>query len=382
MKVLVINNQARSMAIFWRVLLERMKHANLDTLVAVPAGDAESEARIAATGATILNYPLERKGLNPLADLQTLTSLKNLMAFHQPDIVFASTIKPVIYASLAAKWQKIPGIFATITGLGYVFEKDTLPKKIIYQFGKSLYRQALSNIDGIYFQNRDDAALFSSEKIISPHQRILFAPGTGVDTAYFSPRPFPQGSTAFLLMGRLLEAKGIEEYVAAARILKQKWPQGRFQLLGIPEKGPGSLPLERVLQWQNEGILEYLGQTTDVRPYIANAHVAVLPSWREGRPTALLEAMAMGRPLVATDVPGCREVVENGKNGWLCESRNPQSLASAMEKFLLEPKSIKSMGAASRELALQNFDAIEVSDKIIAQITRIVSEKNRVRQND
>lgn len=382
MKALILGNQSRSIAIFWRVLMERMRLASITPIVCAPPGDAEAEETIRGAGAEIVNYSLDRKGLNPFHDLATLRQLKAIMAAQRPDMVFSTTIKPVIYGSLAAKACNVPGIFATITGLGYVFEEDRPHKKLIHMLGKAMYRHALNDIDGVYFQNRDDAALFSAQKILRPDQRVLFAPGTGVDLARFQPAPFPDSPPVFLLAGRLLEAKGIEDYAQAAHLLKKKWPDARFLLLGIPEKGPGSYPLERVLQWQAKGALEYLGQTRDVRPYLAAAHVAVLPSWREGAPTALLEAIAMGRPCVATDVPGCREVVVNSENGWLCEARNPESLARAMENFLNGASSIAEMGSNSRQLAETRFDANVVADGIIREMTRITTRKKERAQND
>lgn len=330
----------------------------------------------------MLNYSLDRKGLNPFHDLATLRRLKAIMTEHRPDMVFSSTIKPVIYGSIAAKACNVPGIFATITGLGYVFEADNPAKKLLHLLGRGMYRFALRGIDGVYFQNRDDAALFSAQKILHPDQRVLFAPGTGVDLERFHPAPLPDSPPVFLLAGRLLEAKGIEDYAVAASLLKKKWPAARFQLLGIPEKGPGSYPLARAREWEAKGALEYLGQTRDVRPHLAAAHVAVLPSWREGAPTALLEAIAMGRPCVATDVPGCREVVSDGENGWLCEARNPDSLARAMEKFLANPLSIASMGAKSRQLAETRFDANIVADGIIREMSRIATQKKERARHD
>lgn len=375
MKAIILGNQSRSISIFWRVLMERMRLAGIDPVVCAPPGDADAEKIIRQTGAEIINYSLDRKGLNPFRDLATLRELKAIMAAQKPDMVFSSTIKPVIYGSIAAKALKVPGIFATITGLGYVFEEDKPHKKLIHLLGKAMYRHALKGIDGVYFQNRDDAALFSAQKILAPDQRVLFAPGTGVDLARFQPVPFPEGGPVFLLAGRLLEAKGIEDYARAAAQLKKKWPNARFQLLGIPEKGPGGYPLDRALAWQAKGALEYLGQTRDIRPYLAAAHVAVLPSWREGAPTALLEAIAMGRPCVATDVPGCREVVANGVNGWLCQVRDPASLGAAMEKFLKSPAAIGSMGGKSRRLAEEKFNAATVADGIIREMTRITAQK-------
>ena len=168
-----------------------------------------------------------------------------------------------------------------------------------------------------------------------------------------------------MLVARLLEAKGLPEYAEAARLLKARYPDARFQVLGPPEKGLGSVSMEQMDAWQKQGCIEYLGETPDVRPYVAAAHVLVLPSWREGTPTSIMEGMSMGRPAVVTDAPGCREVVRDGVNGYLVPVRNPQALAGAMESFITSPESIARMGQAGRELALSEFDAEKVAARIL-----------------
>ncbi|MBO5490044.1 MAG: glycosyltransferase, partial [Desulfovibrio sp.] len=167
------------------------------------------------------------------------------------------------------------------------------------------------------------------------------------------------------LVARLLEAKGLPEYAEAARLLKAKYPAARFQVLGPQEQGLGSVSPERMRQWQESGCIEYLGETRDVRPFVAAAHVLVLPSWREGTPTSIMEGMSMGRPAVVTDAPGCREVVRDGVNGRLVPLRDPQALAAALESFIAAPESIARMGAAGRELALTEFDAEKVAARIL-----------------
>jgi len=202
---------------------------------------------------------------------------------------------------------------------------------------------------------------------------VLTARGTGVDTQRFALSPLPDysaeghldGAPVFLLVARLLEAKGLPEYAEAARLLKARYPAARFQVLGPPEKGLGSVSMEQVNAWQQQGCIEYLGETRDVRPYVAAAHVLVLPSWREGTPTSIMEGMSMGRPAVVTDAPGCREVVRNGVNGYLVPVRDPQALASAMEAFITSPEDIARMGQAGRELALSEFDAEKVAARIL-----------------
>lgn len=384
MKIIVLGNQARAMGNFWSVLIRRMLGAGHEVLCCTPPGDPQAETALEALGARVRRYPLDRKGLNPLRDLGSTLALARLFREERPDLLFASTIKPVIYGCMAAKSARVPHIYATITGLGYAFEADTFFKKCVNRLGRLLYRGALAAAEGIFFQNQDDVRVFRESGILAGNARVLLARGTGVDTKRFAPAPFP-GYTedgrlteppVFLLVARLLEAKGLPEYAAAARLLKARYPEARFQVLGPPEQGLGSVSQDQMRQWQAQGSLEYLGETRDVRPYVAAAHVLVLPSWREGTPTAIMEGMSMGRPAVVTNAPGCREVVRDGENGLLVPLRDPQALARAMETFIVHPERIGRMGAASRELALQEFDAETVAARILADMRVPAQEGN------
>lgn len=374
MKVIVLSNQARSMAVFWRVLIGAMRERGLEVVCCVPAGDVASEKVLAKMGGRVINYQLDRKGLNPLRDYKTLKELVAIFTAEKPDFLFATTIKPVIYGCMAAAKSGVPNIFATITGLGYAFESDNLFKKLVNRIGRFLYRKSLKHAKGIFFQNQDDASLFREQGILDQNSPVLFAAGTGVDTEFFAKAPVPPASpTVFLLVARLLEAKGIADYAEAARNLRKKYPDARFQLLGPPESGAGSLSQTELGRWQSEGLIEYLGQTEDVRPYLAAAHVVVLPSWREGLPTSLMEAMSVGRALVATDVPGCRSLVVDGENGFLIPARKPAALAAAMEKFLARPALIANMGESSRKLAVERYDAHKVAAGILNDMGRCAS---------
>lgn len=372
MKIVILSNQARSMSNFWSVLIRKMRSAGHTVICVAPPGDTAAEATLRALGASFVPYPLDRKGLNPVRDAESFFALLRIFRRERPDLVFATTIKPVIWGSLAARVAGVPRVYATITGLGYAFEADSFFKKCVNWLGVFLYRLALGHVSGVFFQNQDDIRVFREHGILGPGARVLTARGTGVDTARFAPAPYPPlppgGPVIFLLVGRLLEAKGLAEYAEAGRLLKAKGAQCRLTLLGPEEKGLGSVDLAEVRHWQAEGILEYLGETRDVRPYIASSHVLVLPSWREGTPTAVMEAMSMARPAVVTDVPGCREVVRNGVNGWLTPPRDPQALARAMERFVADPASIARMGAEGRKLALSEFDAETVAARILADM--------------
>ena len=382
-KVLVLGNQGRSTANFWTVLARRMLLDGHDVVFAVPPGDARADAALrgvgdarTVTGAPrVVHYPLDRKGLNPWRDARSFFALARLLRTERPDYLFASTIKAVIYGCLAARVARVPHVYATITGLGYAFEADSFFKRRINELSVFLYARALARAEGVFFQNRDDAALFRQCGILAPHARVLMARGTGVDVERFAPSPLPplppddadpgKKRLIFLLVARLLEAKGLEEYAGAARLLRERYPAAVFRLLGPAESGLGAIPLETVARWGEQGLIEYLGETRDVRPHVAASHVLVLPSWREGTPTAIMEGMSMGRPAVVTDVPGCREVVRNGVNGLLCRVRDPRSLAGALEHFLQRPSEIVRMGAASRRLALEEFDAGAVASGIV-----------------
>ena len=343
MKILILGNQARSTSNFWTVLMRRMRAAGHEVLCAVPAGDDAAEAAIRAIGeedpafrkgpaVRLCHYPLDRKGLNPLRDMATMHALYRLFRQEKPDLLFASTIKPVIYGCMAARLARVPHIYATITGLGYAFEADNFFKKCVNRLSIGLYHCALAGAEGVFFQNRDDAELFRKVGILRRSARVLMARGTGVDIRRFAEAPLPplpaegcapeEREIIFLLVGRLLEAKGLPEYAAAAKELKTQYPAARFQLLGPPEQGLGSVDLAQVRRWQDEGSIEYLGETRDVRPYVEACHALVLPSWREGTPTSIMEGMSMGRAAVVTDVPGCREVVEDGVNGCICAAHD------------------------------------------------------------
>ena len=367
MRICVLGNQARATFLFWRVLMLKMRAQGHSVVCLIPPGDEENEKRIQELDVEIEHYRLNRKGVNPVQDLTTFNDLKAFFHKDHIDYLFASTIKPVIYGCLAAKLAKVPHIYATITGLGYAFEADSLPKKMLHQLGIVLYRAALSGIEGVFFQNKDDAALFREQGILSQKARVLFANGTGVDTERFAKQDLPDTSRGltFLLVGRLLEAKGIREYCEAAKIIRAKYPDTSFQILGPEETGPGSISPQEIASWKQEGIVSYLGETSNVIPFVSAAHVLVLPSWREGLPTCVMEAMSLGRACLVTDVPGCRQTVINNENGLVVPAKNAQALARAMEEFIKNPSLLCSMGNAGREIAERQYDTHVVASGIL-----------------
>lgn len=375
MKIAILGNQARAMSNFWSTLIRRAASAGHEVLCLLPtpqAGDDPAwERDIIAIGGRILYYPLDRKGLNPLRDFSTLLRLRKIFAAERPDVLFAFTIKPVIYGAFAAFLAGRPARrnrHVMITGLGYMFEADTPVKRGLLQVARLLYRLAFACVGSVYFQNQDDRTLFEKLSITPRNTVIRLTKGTGVALERFATAPEPEGPPQFLFVGRLLEAKGLRELAQAARLVRRKHPEARICLLGPEEQGLGAIPMSEVLSWQEEGIIEYLGATRDVRPYLAAASVIVLPSWREGTPTALLEAMAVGRALIATDVPGCREVLRDGENGILVPKGDVPALATAMEQLILDPSMRRRMGAAGRAMAELEFSADRVADGLMSDM--------------
>ncbi len=365
MKVVVLSNQARSLVNFWSVLLTRLREAGHETVCFVPGEDTEAETELAALGARVCRYPLDRKGLNPFRDLCSIAALYRLFLQERPDVLYATTIKPVIYGLPAAARCGVKRRYAMITGLGYMFEADTPVKKLLRYAASRLYRFSLSFADAVFFQNGDDVAEFRARRCLPPAVHVVPTRGTGVDTARFAPVGLPDGPPVFLFVGRLLEAKGLPEYAEAARRLRSGYPKVRFQVLGPPEEQRGGVPVAQIRRWEAEGLLEYLGETRDTRPFVARASVIVLPSRREGMPCALMEGMSMGRAVTAADAPGCREVVRDGINGFLVPPGDPAALASALERFLLDPSLIARFGAAGRHMAETELDAGQAAEHLL-----------------
>ena len=365
MNVIIMNNRASFLVSFWSTLISRLLEEGHAVTCFVPAGDAEAEKSLREMGTRVRNFPLDNKGLNPLHDLKTCVALYRLFREEKADILYASTIKSVIYGIPMAALAGIKSRYAMITGLGYMFEADSLLKKGLTCLAALLYRFSLSFTDAVFFQNTDDVRTFRERHCLPGGAKVVLTKGTGVDIAKFALATPSEGAPVFLLVGRLLEAKGLYEFAEAARIVKKDFPQARFQLLGAPEPARGGVPLETVRQWEKEGLVDYLGVTRDVRPYVAQATAVVLPSWREGLPCSLMEAMSMGRAIVATDVPGCRDVVSDGRNGFLVPSRPPEALARALSALIDDPALARRMGAEGRSIAETELDARKAADLIL-----------------
>lgn len=308
---------------------------------------------------------MQAQGMNPLRDLTSIWALRQLFKKEQPDYLLAYTIKPVIYGSLAAKLAGVPHIFSLITGLGTTFLVRNFKDQCLNKMVKLLYKIALKVNERVIFQNPDDRNLFIQNKLVAEAKTAL-VPGSGVDTEHFQVASLPANIT-FLFIGRLLLDKGVLEFIEAAKLVKKIAPQVNFIMLGgYIAHHPRALAQEILRCVQQEGIIEYVMEVKDVRAYIAKASVLVLPSYREGLPRSPLEAMAMGRPIIVTDVPGCREVVVHSETGFKVGLKNIKELSEAMVKFIQDPALCEAMGKSARAMVEARFNVTKVNEQMLA----------------
>ena len=317
-------------------------------------------------GVTCHDAPVDRTGLNPFSDLRTLLQLKRLMRCVRPDVCLCYTIKPVIWGLLAARLARVPRRVALVTGLGYAFTGQARGKRALIQhLARRLYARALRQAHLIFFQNPDDPAVMARHGILPVDVPVEIVNGSGVDLAQFPCTELPQGPPQFLLIARLLGDKGIREYAQAAATLAPHWPGVGFHLVGGLDPNPDGISRVEVEGWVSAGHVIWHGELADVRPALATAHVYVLPSYREGTPRTVLEAMATGRAIITTDTPGCRETVLDGYNGFLVPPRDVGALTRAMERFLKEPGLALRLGIVSRSLAMEKYDVHKVNAAMI-----------------
>lgn len=327
--------------------------------VGVAAPPMEASRQLEAAGIDFYPVRMLPTGMRPTADAALFWQYVRLLRSERPAAILGFTVKPNVYGSLAARLCGIPAL-NNITGLGTAF----ISKGPLESLVTALYRPALSKAKAVFFHNEDDRQLFVDRRIVRTEQAIVI-PGSGIDLTQFKPEPLPGKPDApvFLLIGRLINEKGVREFVDAAARLKSDWPNARFQLLGDFATGPRAVGREELESWVAAGTVEYLGSSPDVRPFIAGADCLVLPSYREGLPRSLLEGAATGRPLVATDAPGCRNLIEPGVTGFLCDVRSGSSLARAMERFLrLTPDERAEMGGRARQMVEERFSDVRVNE--------------------
>ncbi|MBB3346787.1 glycosyltransferase family 4 protein [Sphingomonas sp. BK069] len=364
MRVVVVASLAYSLVNFRGQLLADMVAAGHEVIACAPDDDPQVRARLADMGVALRRVPMARVGLNPLVDLGTLRALVALLRAERPEVVLAYTQKPIIYAGLAARLTRTR-FYAMVSGLGHVYGEDASPRMRLLRRGVSLlYRAAVREARAVFVFNRDDRAEMLRHAIVVPDARVIQVPGSGVDVTRFAGTPPPPGPV-FLMIARLLRAKGVDDFVAAARAVRARYPQARFRLLGPTDPGPDGVTAGEIARWAEEGVIDYLGETRDVRPFLAEASVFVLPSWyREGLPRTILEAMASGRAVITTDRPGCRDPIDQGANGLVVPARDPAALAAAMERFCADPALASRLGAVARRVATERY-AVERVNRLL-----------------
>ena len=368
MKVLILAGFAESIAAFRGTLIRDLTESGCEVHVAAPnlTWEPGLGLTLGLPNDRFHAIPLTRNGTNPLADLGTVVAIWRLMRSLRPNATMPYTIKPVIYGTIAAWLAEVPHRYALVTGLGYAFtgKRQGLLTGIIGM----LYRFALGKAHKVFFQNPDDESLFRERGLLPRSVPSVVVNGSGVDVSSFSIEALPSGQHIFLMIGRLLGDKGVREYAEAARRVKARNAGVQFRLVGWIDTNPDAISQSELDSWITDGTLNFLGKLDDVRPAIAGSTVYVLPSYREGTPRTVLEAMAMGRPIITTDAPGCRETVIEGDNGFLVPVKSVDALVEAMQRFIDNPDLAAKMGQRSRQIAEDKYDVHKVNAVMLREM--------------
>lgn len=373
-KVIVIGALASSLVNFRAPLLDALVAYGAE-VHAGAAGLSEDQAtldKLKKMGVTPHDIPFDRAGMNPVRDLKALFATRKLMARLKPDAVIFYTIKPVVFGTLGAWLARVPQRIAMITGLGFAFtEGNSQKRRMANRIARQLYRLSLDKAQTVLFQNPDDRDLFGKLGLTNRRSKIGIVNGSGVDMEHFKEAPLPNGPMTFLMIARLLGDKGVREYAAAAKIIRTKYPDVEVHLAGGIDPNPDSISKAEVDTWVNEGAVIWHDHVEDVRPLIANCHVYVLPSYREGTPRTVLEAMSMRRAIITTDVPGCRETVVDGVNGFLVEARSAEALVKAMETFIVSTALVEEMAAKGLQIAKKKYEKGIVAESVVRTVRRL-----------
>lgn len=350
-KILIAANEDRGLLRFRGVLIKTLIEKGYNVTISIPSGECTSDLK--ALGAEVIETELDRRGINPFADLRLYHRYKEIIRHKQPDYILTYTVKCNIYAGRAAACLRIPYAI-NITGLGSAFQKDNLLKKLVV----GLYKKPAEKAQCIFFENEENRKIFV-EVVKCVSDKTIVLPGAGVDLEEYSVAPMPPESpTTFLFMARIMKEKGFEELAEAFTLLKRDFGDDvRLNILGGMEENYA----DTVTRLEKENIVTYFGVQKDVKPYIAESHCCVLPSYHEGMSNTLLECAAMGRPLITTDIPGCREAVIDGQSGFLVPVKNAAALYEALKKFYqLSAEQKAEMGMAGRHRMEAVFDKRKV----------------------
>ena len=365
--IIIFVSLARSLILFRGPLIKKLMSMNHKVITCAPL-DKKVKKKLNEIGCQFIPISMNRRGFNVFEDIKYFFNLLKIINKINPDIILSYTIKPVLYSSIAGYLNGVKNIFSTITGVGYIFYDGGIIRKLFSKFLSLILKIAFNTNKCIFFQNRDDRDLFFKKNIISKKNRIKILNGSGVDLDFYHHQKPTINPMKFLIIGRLLIEKGIKEFTEAAKIIKQKHSDCLFEIISMPENGPSSFDENQLINLDRKGIINYHGYKDDVRPYLESCSVYVLPSYREGTPRTVLEAMSVGKPIITTDAPGCKETVKHGINGYLVPVGDYKELAKAMEKFILNKNLIVDMGLKSREIACEKYDVNKVNSEIISEI--------------
>lgn len=360
-KFILISPKNRTAYNFRGDLIKAIIKEGYEVIVTGPNMDGVEN--ITALGARFELIPMNKNGVNPIADLKYTRQLYKLMKREHVEASLGYTIKPVIYGAIAAKLAGVKRRTSMVTGTGYLFTATTLKAKILKVVALMLYRMGLSCAQTVIFQNQDDRNEFVENGLLK-QEKTRIVNGSGVNMSHFTPEALPERMTFFML-SRALKSKGVREYLDACRIVKQKYPDVRCMYLGAVEKMQDALTWEEVEAYIKDGTIEYFPETKDVREYTKQCSVYVLPSYKEGTPRTVLEAMAMKRPIITTDAPGCRATVQDEANGFLVEVKNAQAVADKMIYMIEHPELVETMAEKSYEICQQKYEVGRVNECMI-----------------
>lgn len=373
-KIILVGNTTWSMIKFRYGLIKKLNDLNYQVTIVAPCDKHVDE--IKNLGCNYIDIAIDNKGSNPIKDFKLILELKDIYAKINPDLIIHYTIKPNIYGTIAARLLKLNSI-AVVTGLGFTFINDTLVSKI----AKLLYKFSFQFPNNVFFINEDDKNEFLKNALVEK-EKIVVVPGEGIDTNFFKNESDFKNyeKLKFLLIARMLWDKGVGEYVEAAKILKSKNANVEFGLLGyLDVANPKAITKVQMDIWVNEGNIKFYGSTDDVKSFIANSDCIVLPSYREGISMTLMESASMGKPLIATNVTGCKELIEDGVNGFLCDLKDSEDLAEKIENMLnLSNAERKEMGEAGRTKMINEFDEKIVIDKYLEVISVLSQSRFKI----
>jgi len=363
-KIILFSNTAWYLYNHRLTLARAIRAAGMQPILVSPPD--EYAQKLVEAGFEWRPIQLVRHGTNPLHELISFMQILRLYKAEQAQIIHHFTVKPVLYGTIAARLAGKAGVVNSITGQGFLFVNQSLAARLLRSLVRPLYRLALGYRRSLtVFQNPIDKRSFLARGYVDEEQTVLI-PGSGVDLNRFALQPEPEGIPVVMLASRLLWDKGIDEFIGAVRLLRERKIKARFVLVGEPDEGnPASIAAADIHSWEQEGLVEYWGQRDDMPVVITASHVIVLPSYGEGLPRVLLEAAAVGRPIVATDVPGCRDVVVDGETGYLVPVRDAAALADAIEKLLTDKESRKRMGLAGRVRVAEHYSAERINGQYL-----------------